>query len=268
MPREATVTRDEVHAVADKIAAEGGTPGARSVRMILQTGSMGTIHKHLQSWTGDKDRLAAPEPVVSPALQRALTEFQKGANEAARAPLEAEIASLQDSCGDLATENERQQQVIDDQASEIEALAGAKAAAEGKIEQLTADLQAARDGEVRERQAAEMARTEVAKLQLQIDAIPRIEEMLSVTRADLDKERGHREKAQQEAATTRQEAAVLGANKQALENQAKELMQRIDELKLQLAKAGEDLVNARDEKGASRLGRRRIVSLQPRKKTV
>ena len=154
MGREATITPEQVHAVADTIKAEGGKPTLRAVRERLGTGSMGTVNKYLQQWKTGQDRQAAAELVLPPALQRAVLDFMATELEAARAPLEAELADQQQTAGDLAAENERQAEAIEGQAAELAQLAAEKAAAEGKAEQLATDLATAKEEATQERLAA------------------------------------------------------------------------------------------------------------------
>ena len=75
---------------------------------------------------------------------------------------------------------------------------------------MTADLGTARDEGARERQAAELARTELAKAQLRLEAMPRLEADLGAVRGELVKESKARVDAEQSA-------AVLSAQKTDLE---------------------------------------------------
>lgn len=230
MGREATITPDQVHAIADAIRAEGGKPTLRAVRERLGTGSMGTVSKHLQQWKAGQERHAATELALPPALQRAVLDFMATELAAARAPLEAELADQQQTAGDLATENERQATTIENQAGELEALAADKAAAEGKAEQLAVDLATAKEETVRERQAAEQARTELAKAMLRLEAMPRLEADLAAIRAELAKERQGRIDAEQQA-------AVLTAQKADLEGRLVDAKKGADRSAEQLQKA-------------------------------
>lgn len=238
MGREANITPDQVHAIADAIKAEGGKPTLRGVRERLGTGSMGTINKHLQQWKTGQGRQAAAELVLPPALQRVLLDFMATELAAARAPLEAELADQQQVAGDLAAENERQVTTIGSQADELEALAADKATAEGKSGQLAVDLAMAKEDAMRERQAGETARTELTKATLRLEAIPKLEAELATLRDELAKERKARIGAEQQA-------AVLAAQKVALDD-------RLVDAKKETARNAEQLQKAQDR--AERLG--------------
>ncbi len=232
MGREATITPNQVHAAADAIRAEGGTPTLRAVRERLGAGSMGTVSKHLQQWKAGQERQAATELALPPALQRAVLDFMATELAAARAPLEHELAEQQQTSADLAAENERQVTTIERQAADMELLAADKAAAEGKAGQLAVDLLSAKEDAARERQAAEHARTELAKAMLRLEAMPRMEADLAAIRTELGQERKARIDAEQQA-------AVLTAQKSDLDSRLADLKTSSDRLTQQMVKAQE-----------------------------
>jgi len=218
--------------------ADGIKPTSRAIRERLgNTGSMGTINKLLQRWKSGQERQAATALTVPPALQRAMLDFMDQELTAARAALEAELADQQQEAADLATENERQLEIIEARTEQLEALSIEKAAAEGKAGQLSADLDTTRDEAGRERQAAELARTELAKAQLRLESMPRLENDLAAVRNELAKERQARIEAEQSA-------AVLKAQKDDLTARladAKTRADRADELAAKQQARGEQL---------------------------
>src|SRR5260370_3253500 len=111
MGREATITVGQVNAVAEALKAEGVKPTARAVRERLgNTGSMGTVTRLLQQWRDAQERQTATSLMLPPALQRAILEFMELELTAARATLEAELASQRQEVAELGAENERQGQ--------------------------------------------------------------------------------------------------------------------------------------------------------------
>lgn len=238
MGRESTVSPEQVNAIADAMKAEGVKPTSRSVRERLgNTGSMGTINKMLQKWRTAQEHRTEEALVLPPALQRAILEFMDHQLAVARAPLEANLVEQQQEAADLATESERQAETIQAQVEQLSALAAEKAAAEGKAAQLVADLDAARDEAARERQAAEGARTELAKAQLRLEAMPRLEADLAAIRSELaDERRAH--------VDAKQAAAVLTSQKA-------DLVERLAEAKAQADRAGEQLANMESDLAAT-----------------
>lgn len=223
MGREATITREQVHAVADSIKAQNGKPTLRAVRERLGSGSMGTVAKYLSEWRNGQELQSAANMTLPPLVQRSLIEFIQAELSAARGPLQDEIAEHQQMSSDLASENERQTEVIDSQAQELAELAAEKAVIEGKATQLIADLDAEREAVMRERQAAEEARTELAKALLRLEAMPKLESELSNARAELADARTGRIQSEQNA-------AVLASQKSDLEA-------RLDDAKREAEKA-------------------------------
>lgn len=137
----------------------------------------------------------------------------------ARTTLETELADQQQEAADLATENERQVLENDSQSEVIETLRAEVSKHQGRAGQLEADLAAARDEASRERSGAELARTEVAKAQLRLEAMPRMEADLVAARAALDAERLARVAAEQSA-------AVMNAKLEASDRRAAEADER------------------------------------------
>lgn len=176
MGREASITPEQVHAVADAIKAEGAKPTLRAVRERLGTGSMGTIANLLQVWRDGQERKAVADLTLPPALHRAILDSMASELAAGRAPLEAELAEQRQVSADLAEENERLAALLERQAESRDALAAERSAAEGRAVQLAVDLAAAREESARDRQAAEAARTECAKALLRLEGMPKVEE--------------------------------------------------------------------------------------------
>ncbi|SDR62522.1 DNA-binding protein [Paraburkholderia tuberum] len=243
MGREATITAEQVNAIVDAMKIEGIKPTSRAVRERLgNTGSMGTINKLLQQRKAGQARQATAVLTLPPALQKALIDFMDAELTAARATLEAELAEQQQEAADLATENERQAELIAARDEELEALAIEKAEAEGKAGQLSADLDTARDEATRERHAAELARTELAKAQLRLEAMPRLEGDLAAVRGELDTERQARVAAEQSAAVLAAQKDDLtarlidvGSRRERTEEMLSAQQQRNDKLSTELA---------------------------------
>lgn len=233
MGRESTVTFEQIAAVADAMKIEGVKPTSRAVRERLgNTGSMGTINKLLGRWKSGQERQVSAALVLPPALQRVLLEFMDTELTAARTTLETELADQQQEAADLATENERQVIENDTQAELIEQLRSDVAAHQGRAGQLETDLTASREEAVRERSGAELARTELAKAQLRLEAMPRLEADLVAVRGVLETERAARVAAEQQA-------AVLTAKLDATERRATEADARTTKAEAAAAQAAE-----------------------------
>lgn len=248
MGREAAFTFEQVAAIAAAIQSEGHKPTSRSVRERLgNTGSMGTINKMLGAWKAGKERQIDAALALPPTVQRAILDYVDQALTAAQTKLMAELAEQQQECADLAAENERQGREIEAMASSMDALSTGKALAEGRVNQLSADLERSQEEAIRERQGAETARTELAKVLFRLEAMPRLEGDLAALREELANERDAR-------VTAEQEAAVLRAQKTDLDG-------RLADIRSQAAQMDEQLTKARDkaEKLADDLSDARVI---------
>lgn len=175
MPREATITYDQVARYAESMKAEGRKPTPRLIRDKHGSGSYGTIHKLFQQW--ERTQALAIETALSlpHSLQRSILEFVRSETESRRSDLEARLSDATTYGEELAVENERQSQQLEEQANTIAILRTEKSALEGRLGEIETSLASIRDEAARERQSAETARTEVAKITLRLEGLPRME---------------------------------------------------------------------------------------------
>ncbi len=245
MAREATISQEEVNAVADSIRAVGIKPTARMVRDGLGRGSMGTVLKLLHVWQSSQAR--APEsPLTLPvALQRSLLDFIGQEVAAAKLSVEQELVSVQQAQKDLISENESLLGDLEELQVALEEVQVKHSQLEGRNAQLLADFADVTRVTETQRQAAESARTELAKLQLRLEGVPPLEAELSRMHAALEAERAARVTADQAAAV----AAARLEQSNAL----------VDDLRVRLARAESDVREMHQE--AAKL-RNQVSSLQ------
>ena len=217
MPREATITYDQVVRYAEAIKAEGYKPTPRLIRDRHGSGSFGTIHKLFLQWENTQELAIETALSLPPSLQRAILEFVRNELSTGRAELDDRLSQAVSHARDLATENERLSQLIEEQSNETEALRGEKAALQGRVSEMEAAAKNLREESARERQAAEAARTEVAKITLRLEGLPRLE-------ADLTESRREFQQAENARHDIEKELAVTKANYQSLEQSKNELV--------------------------------------------
>lgn len=127
----------------------------------------------------------------------------------------------------------------DEQAELLVMLQDAAALQQGKLYQIELDLAAALEEALRERAAAESARTELAKDQLRLEAMPRLEADLATLRETYEAERQTRIAAEQSAAVSAAQkdglAERLAEDKARIDAQAAQMVQE------QEARAGRSL---------------------------
>lgn len=244
MAREATITQEQVNEVADRIRANGAKPTARGVREELGSGSMATVLKHLQVWQAGQVQQAQAPVTLPPALQRALVDFIGQEVAGAKLALEADLVVAQQANGDLIAESERQAATLEQQETEIETLRVALAEAQGRLLQLTADLESSHAEAETHRQAAEATRTELAKSDLRLEGLPKLEAELSQMKSALEAERRGRTQAEQAA-------AVAGARLDKTEAQVTDLEGRLARAEEATRAASADTAKLREQASAN-----------------
>ena len=217
MGRESVITQEEVNAVADKLRATGAKPTARAVREVLGGGSMATVLKHLQGWQSRQVRPPETQAVLPVGLQRALVDFIAQEVASAKVTLEADLVTAQQANQDLIAESERLAVALQREQSTVETLQADKAELSGRLGQLTKDLEEVRAEAAAQREAAEHARTEKAKLDLRLEGVPRLETEIERLKTVLELERNAKVVAEQQA-------AVSQARLEKTEAQLKELV--------------------------------------------
>ncbi len=217
MGRESVITQEEVNSVADQLRATGAKPSARAVREALGGGSMATVLKHLHVWQSHQVRTPETQAVLPVGLQRALVDFIAQEVASAKVTLEADLVTAQQANQDLIAESERLAAALEREQSAVETLQADKAELSGRLGQLTKDLEDVRAEAVAQREAAEHARTEKAKLELRLEGVPRLE-------AEIERLKGALESERNAKVVAEQQAAVSQARLEKTEGQLKELV--------------------------------------------
>lgn len=192
MPREATITFEQVVNIAEAIKASGGRPTSRAIRERHGTGSLGTIQKLLQRWDLGQAHQLQTTLSLPPTLQRAVLDFVGAEIADGRSELERRLSDAQQAIQDLADENERQAEELEALRRDISSTENDRSALEGRLAQLAVDLSAARAEVSQERSFAESARTELAKAYLRLETMPRLEAEMETVREEIRLERAQR----------------------------------------------------------------------------
>lgn len=190
MARESSITFEQVAAAADNIKAQSQKPTARNVREALGAGSMATVLKFLQQWQSGQVRQSQTiDDTLDVSIVRAISNQIATKVQEATADATAQLADLQSETDTLITENERQAAELENKAIELAALQEQHSALAGRTEQLEDENERQAAALLAERQASEGARVELAKAELRLEAVPRIEAEIEKVRLELDEER-------------------------------------------------------------------------------
>ena len=238
MARDATISQQEVDAVAEQLRVGGERPTARAVRERLGRGSMATVLRYLQVWQAGQACPVDSAVALPPALQRSLVDFIGQEVLAAKAALESELTLAQQVNADLLGESERQAATLDEMDKALEALRYERAEVLGRQAQLATDLAASQQAAEAQRQAAEAARTELATQRVHLDRLPRLEAEIDELRTALDGERAARVVAEQAV-------AVAATKLDKTEGQVSDLRERLGRAEEDARAATQALVKLR-----------------------
>ena len=272
MPREATISYDQVAIHAEALKNAGIKPSARLIRERHGTGSLGTVSKLFQEWSLSQARDIESTTSLPPLIQRTILDFVSHESMIAKGDIEGKLTEAHGAAADLASENERQAALLDLLQNQIEMLHQEMASRDGRVEQMVSDLAEARKELARERQAAESVRTNLAKALLRLETLPRIEAELAAAREESLAVDQRRQEAERDLAVARSEllsaeqsriAAVQAISERLADaqEQSRQMTAEIKEARDSLLRTTEQLVVAQaaraDEggKAAERIGK-------------
>ena len=243
MGRESSITLEQVSTIANEIKTSGGKATSRAVRDALGSGSMATICKLLAQWQASQERKSeAIDDSLSQAVAKAISNDIASKVQSAIADATSRLADLQSEHDLLITENENQtadlEYLVNSLASEKEQ--NSKFA--GRVQQLEADAMLISTKLDRERSDAKSAMTALAKAELRLESLPRIEQELTSLRNQLEMER-------EKSATLHEKEAVASAKLEMLSNTHIETSKRLEITQDELGKeklASQSLQNRLD----------------------
>lgn len=250
----AVITQDSVYAAAEALEARGLRVSVRAIRDHLGGGSPNLITPLLASWRAKRPQVAQAAIQLDPRIGQLIAEqVQVAAGEAARRADER-ASEAEDTLQLCQQENAELTAELMDATSALEDVRAQREQQAGTISELREDLvrtrkealeeiEAADAKADREREAAELARTALAKAELRLEALPRLEAEIERLRVALETAQAGKQAAEQQAAVlAAQEAAAsarvddLASRLEIAEKRAQEAAQ---EAKAQAAAAGE-----------------------------
>ena len=186
MARESSITLEQVAVVANQILKSGGKVTSRAIRDVLGSGSQGTICKLMQQWQSSQARQSeAIDGTISPSVVIAISNEIAGKVSEAIADVTGRLADLQLDHNGLIAENEVQVLQIELQAEEITVLNGRFSLQSGRNQQLESELASLISKLDAERNEIKITLSALARAELKLEALPRIEAELIAVRADL-----------------------------------------------------------------------------------
>ncbi len=181
------VQYDDVARVADQLLAEGQRVTIDTVRHALgDTGSRGTIHRHIEEWKAKRPSTAhSTSSIPEELLQCVARVIDRKRNEAV-SDIDSRLSQAQTDASRLAAEVERMEDEIEALDQRAYESAQTQSLLTGRIEELERQssesasehamaIDRLQQSLAHERQTAETVRTELAKVQLRLEALPKLE---------------------------------------------------------------------------------------------
>ena len=243
MGRESSITLEQVSTIANEIKTSGGKATSRAVRDALGSGSMATICKLLAQWQASQERKSeAIDDSLSQAVAKAISNDIDSKVQSAIADATSRLADLQSEHDLLITENENQTADIEFLSNSLSSEKEQNSKLSGRVQQLETDAMLISTKLDKERGDAKSAMTALAKAELRLEALPRIEQELTSLRNQIEIERTR-------SATLHEKEAVASAKLEMLSSNHIETSKRLEIAQEELGKeklASQSLQNRLD----------------------
>lgn len=230
MTATARITLETVADTAAEIESRGETPSVRKVLAVLG-GSPNTIAPLLKEWRESRPARRTAEIAIDPRIARLIAEqVQIAEMEAARAA-QARLTEVLDDADVVAEAGRAAEKLAAELALELEAVRAKVQQQVGQIEQMKEDashvkaeaadrVRAAADRAAFEAAKSEAAQKALARAELKLESLPKLEAALETVRNEASHARHRANAAERELAGVRGELKALQA---AFERQSMEL---------------------------------------------
>jgi chromosome segregation ATPase len=166
------ITYVQVAAAADALAAKGIEPQAIDIREQLgNTGSLGTIQKHVTTWRVSKPKVVAVPTVCPKSIIDAVNNEFAIATADVRAEIGSQLVIAQEESSNLAAITEALEAELEECAEKISILTQQNDSLHVTEEKLQADIRLLNDDKTRDRIIIEQGRTEIAQLRNKLELL-------------------------------------------------------------------------------------------------
>lgn len=225
------VSYETVAAAAESLSKDQKRVSVRSVMGVLGGGSPNAILPLLNQWKAGRPVAQATEINVDPRIGQIIAEQITKATAEARSDIEQRLAEVEADASAIAEAGREAEQALEAAQAEIAKLTTQAQTQAGQIEQLKADAEqvkrdaadqvataqaAARDAvtkaeeiAARERGEREVAQVALAKAELRLEAMPKLEAEIADLRNKLEVERTAKSSAEAKAAAAEAKAVGL-----------------------------------------------------------
>lgn len=252
----ATVTQNSVFSAAEALEARGDKVSVRAVRDYLGGGSPNAVAPLLAAWRAKRPVVAAAEIQLDPRIGQLIAEQVKvAAGESAKraderaSEAEDTLSLCQQEAEELGEQLQAALKSLDESRAKGEQQAGTIGELREEIERIRKDaeeeVEEAQARADRERESAEAARTALAKAELRLEALPRLEREIEQLRVALAEAQTGRQQAEQQA-------AVLVAQEASQRERAEDFSKRLQSAEKRAQEADAEAKAAARESSAAR----------------
>jgi len=184
MGRPASITYEQVAAVAESLVAEGKRASWRAVRERIGSGTPYLVQEHLRTWELARPKPGAAALELSPAFLAALNAEVERQRAAALGNVQADLREQQERSVDLSNYAKSMESDRDQLQAQVETVTSERDRLEGELRAVRAEIERLKAEVAGASQAVETARIELAKVQLQAERLPGIEKELNELRRE------------------------------------------------------------------------------------
>lgn len=213
------ITYEQVAAAADRIVASGDDPTLRSVREVLGTGSLATIHRYMRAWSQARPQLSIPPIQLPDSIVKAIGQEIARAGAEARAEAEALLAQVQDDAAALEKAGEDLEEERGMLLEQVRDLTTQRDVLKGRAEELSIEVNRFTTEIEKERQSAEQSRADVLR---HIDAIEAQRKQIENQRAEIEELNKNRDNEHHARVLAERNNAVIETKLDASQRETKE----------------------------------------------
>ena len=236
MAQQGKITQEDVNALCARLRAQGKRPSTRLIRAEHGAGSTGTIQAMLRVWEGNNPE-AVTAVILTTALQKTLQDNLGIEVSRAQQELRDKLEVASETIGDLVRENEQ----LADENAQLDDVNGklldSVAEAKGQLQQLQEDIAAARAGEAQQRADADQLHIALARAQLQLEQVEKLEASHAVTLQQLEQMRVRQVESERQASVSAAQRDAYAERVMEEKLRSEKLLGQVEALSQELGKA-------------------------------
>lgn len=236
MAQQGKITQEDVNVLCARLRAQGKRPSTRLIRAEHGAGSTGTIQAMLRVWEGSNPE-AATAVTLTTALQKTLQDNLGIEVSRAQQELREKLEVASETISDLVRENEQ----LADENAQLDDVNGklldSVAEAKGQLQQLQEDMAAAKAGETQQRADADQLRIALARAQLQLEQVEKLEASHAVALQQLEQMRVRQVESERQASVSAAQRDAYAERVTEEKLRSEKLLGQVEALSQELSKA-------------------------------